>query len=887
MEFDSNQLQDAVPLNEQPEEPKTMPKPINERHGFDKWGSLLVLSLALAIIVIDTTILNVAFSTILKDLHTTIESMQWVITAYALMLAAFTITGGRLGDIFGRKKMFVTGAIIFAIGSLISSLSHNVTTLILGEAIIEGIGAALMLPATSSLLVTNYEGKDRAIAFGVWGGIAGASAALGPLLGGYLTTNYSWRWGFRVNIVVVLLLLAGSYLIHETVQAVKKTTLDIGGVILSASGLFSIVFGIIKASDFGWIDSKQPFHLFGHVINLGQFSPTPIFIILGIIIMTGFYFWELRVTRTGGVPLINMDVFKNKTFVAGISTLGLMTLGMTGIFFTLPVFLQSVRGFSALHTGVALLPMPLMLLVGSPFAVYLSHKFQPKYLIATGILISSLAALWLRSVINVNLEIPQLIAPLGLYGFGLGLGLSQINNITLSAVPNSEAGEASGISNTMRQLGSTLGSAIIGAVLISVLTLNLHTGIQSSTVIPDQARNGIDKAAAAQVNAIEFGSSVSLGPNASQSVKSEIVKIANQATTTATKTTLLYTAGFAFLAFLGSFTLPRRKFLIGQEHLAEADEKVNTTTTMPSNIVKQSGRMSIDEALAATTRPEIIPTEIIQEQELPVVASTAAPRIVPVPAPSPAVVRETVVRTLHPVQPVIVTEENRKYGPAIAAGIFALLIAAAAGLFGGYEWGVKNEQTKIASNSNAQPGALYTILNQPVLDDSQTQPLSSADSSDKQHSQVLGSSITAPAERDSVPAPTPVQKPVAVAAQSAFKTYNYAGASLLITVPTSWTISQADNDGTILKIYDATQAFRGQIFIQAGVNETLNQKQTELEANPQVTSLSTTTFHGIPAFSYFQNGISGRNIILEYKGSLYTFSQGAEQEAGGYSLRFY
>src|SRR4051812_27480719 len=166
---------------------------------FRKWGGLLVLSLALAIIIIDTTILNVSLKNIIGDLHTDIQSIQWVITIYALILAAFTITGGRLGDLFGRKKMFLLGAIIFAVGSFIASISHHITPLLIGEAIIEGFGASLMMPATASLLVSNFQGRDRAIAFGVWGGVASAAAALGPIVGGFLTSHYSWRWAFRIN----------------------------------------------------------------------------------------------------------------------------------------------------------------------------------------------------------------------------------------------------------------------------------------------------------------------------------------------------------------------------------------------------------------------------------------------------------------------------------------------------------------------------------------------------------------------------------------------------------------------------------------------------------------------------------------------------------------
>src|SRR5436853_1185763 len=180
-----------------------------------KWAPLLVLSLALAIIIIDTTLLNVSLSTLVRELHTTLQSLQWVISAYSLTLAALTVTGGRIGDLFGRKKMFRAGAIIFAAGSFIASISRNVPTLLIGESIIEGFGAALMMPATASLLVAKYRGHDRSIAFGIWGAVAAAASAIGPIVGGFLTTHYSWRWGFRINVGVVALLLAGSSILGD------------------------------------------------------------------------------------------------------------------------------------------------------------------------------------------------------------------------------------------------------------------------------------------------------------------------------------------------------------------------------------------------------------------------------------------------------------------------------------------------------------------------------------------------------------------------------------------------------------------------------------------------------------------------------------------------
>lgn len=232
-----------------------------------KWGGLIVLSLALAIIIIDTTLLNVSLRNIIADLNTDIQSLQWVITTYALTLAAFTITGGRLGDLFGRKKMFMLGATLFALGSFLASISHSVGILLVGESIIEGFGAALMMPATASLLLANFHGRERAIAFAIWGSVAGAASAVGPILGGWLTTSYSWRWGFRINIFVVIILLIGAALfIRESRDQEEKIELDLVGVGLSAVGLLFLVFGIIESADYGWWWAKKSSSLVAIII---------------------------------------------------------------------------------------------------------------------------------------------------------------------------------------------------------------------------------------------------------------------------------------------------------------------------------------------------------------------------------------------------------------------------------------------------------------------------------------------------------------------------------------------------------------------------------------------------------------------------------------------
>ncbi|HEX3131618.1 MAG TPA: MFS transporter [Thermoanaerobaculia bacterium] len=519
--------------------------------GLRKWGSLLVLSLALAIVIIDTTLLNVSLETLIRELNTTLQSLQWVISAYSLTLAALTVTGGRLGDLFGRKRMFKLGAILFAVGSFIASISQSVPTLILGESIIEGIGAAMMMPATASLLMAKYRGHDRAIAFGIWGGVAAAASAIGPILGGFLTTHFSWRWGFRINVGVVAILLLGSVVIGDEPVTGRKT-IDWLGVLLSAVGLLSIVFGIIESSSYGWIHATRPF-----VIPLGGLSFVPFAILFGILILAVFAWWEVRVERRGGTPIVSMKIFRNRTFVAGASVTGTMMLAQNGIIFSLPVFLQSVRNLDAFHTGLTLLPMPALLFVVSPSAAVLSKKIPAKRLVQAGLIVNVVALLALYGALGVNTPLVYLIPGLALYGIGLGLVLSQINNLTLSSVAVEEAGEASGVTNTFRQIGSALGAAILGAVLLTSIMGSLEEAVASSPRIPGPDKPRIETTLRRQASNLAFGGEA-LFDQLPPGTRGEMSEARRAATVEGNRKALLYGAGFVLLGLLVSTRLPLR-----------------------------------------------------------------------------------------------------------------------------------------------------------------------------------------------------------------------------------------------------------------------------------------------------------------------------------------
>lgn len=528
---------------------------------FTKWTPLFVMGLAVVIIVLDTTLLNVSLGTIVRELDTTIQSLQWVIAAYSLTLAALTIVGGRLGDLFGRKRMFITGAIIFAFGSFIASISQGVGTLIIGESVIEGIGAALMMPATASLLISTYRGRDRAIALGVWGGMAAAGSAIGPVLGGYLTSHYSWRWGFRINIIVVALLLIGSMIVRESRDKEEDPTIDWGGIFLSSFGLLSGVFAIIESATYGWWISKGTFSFMGHAVSFGQLSIVPVSIAISIVLLTAFYFWEQHVVRQHRTPLVNMRLFRNSQFTSGALLTAILSVGQIGLIFGLPVFLQGVRGLDALHTGYALLPMSIALFIMAPMGGFFAHKFMPRHIVQVGIGINILGLILLHSTLSVHATVAQLIVPLSIYGAGMGLCYSQLSNISLSAVSVNEAGEASGVNSTLRQIGSSLGTAIIGSILIASLASNLKTGIATSDIISKDSRQSVAEQISEQSSAVEFGGQLHTSTPLTAEEETEIKTISNQSTVAATRQALVFTIGFTALALLSSLQLPKTKDL--------------------------------------------------------------------------------------------------------------------------------------------------------------------------------------------------------------------------------------------------------------------------------------------------------------------------------------
>jgi MFS family permease len=456
-------------------------------NGIKKWIPLMVLSTAIGIVTMDMTITNVSLNAIIADLHTNLRSFQWMVTGYSLILAAFTITGGRLGDLFGRKRLFIIGAILFSLGSLIAAISQHAWTMLLGIAAVEGVGAALMLPASSALVLTTYtDRKDRAIAFGVYAGMAGVMASIGPLLGGYLTTHYTWRWAYLINPFIVLLLLWGVRLVRESRETDHKPTLDLPSVALSVLFLASIVFGIIESSAYGWFTAKQDFMLWGHALTVGGISVVAWALMLGTVLLGIFLARQRSLEKQGVMPLVSTKLLTNRQFMSGTTTGLILTAMQFGVIFVTFVFLQVARGYTAFSAGLGGISLPLSILVFAPLGGVLMGvaKMPAKWLIQAGIVMSMAGIWWFYQVAGVATTGGQLLPALAVFGAGFGLTLAPIATLTLSAVSLQEGGEATGVNNTFREVGSSFGQALLGAVLIAGFIGSFAASMHSNKVLP-------------------------------------------------------------------------------------------------------------------------------------------------------------------------------------------------------------------------------------------------------------------------------------------------------------------------------------------------------------------------------------------------------------------
>jgi MFS family permease len=468
-------------------------------HGTEasSWLALVILSAAQFVMVLDSSVMNVSISQIVADLDTTIQGVQLAITAYTLVMAALMLAGAKLGDILGRDRAFALGLAIYGLGSLTTALSPSLAVLLIGWSLVEGLGACLVVPAIVSLVAATYSGKQRALAFGVIGGVAGAAVAVGPLIGGWVTTEFSWRYVFAGEVVIVLLiLLVRRRRMGHAPPVENPPHLDAIGVVLSALGLGLVVFAILKSSEWGLIDPRGALTIGGTEITPFGFSAVPFLIAAGFGCLAAFVRWEQRRERQGRDVLVDRSLLRIPPLRAGLQTLMMQQLILLGTFFVLPVYLQLVLGLDAFETGKRLFPMSVAMFIAALAGPRLAAGFAPKRVAQAGLVALTAAAVLLLSTIDVELDESTFAIALAVFGVGAGLLLSQLGNVIMSSVDQSKTNETGGLQGTAQNLGASLGTALIGAVLIGALTSGFTDRVAQNPAIPADVRAQVEQAAA-------------------------------------------------------------------------------------------------------------------------------------------------------------------------------------------------------------------------------------------------------------------------------------------------------------------------------------------------------------------------------------------------------
>jgi MFS family permease len=456
-----------------------------------KWLPMLILASAQFVMVLDSSVMNVAISQIVEDLDTTIQGVQTAITLYTLVMAAFMLLGAKLGDILGTNRAFAIGLAIYGLGSLTTALSPNLAVLLIGWSGVEGFGAVLVVPAIAALTAASYEGRERALAYALLGGIAAVAIAAGPLIGGWVTTEFTWRYVFAGETVVVILILLLRGQIARAPGAARRPQLDIVGVALSSAGLGLIVFAILRSSVWGFVQPRTPPTINGTEITPLGFSVVPFMVLGGLALLWAFTEWEQRRVRLGRDELLDTALLGISQLRAGLSTLVGQQLVLMGTFFVIPVYLQVVLGLDAFETGKRLLPLSVAMLVFALLGPRIAARRSPRTVAQIGLVAVSIGSFVMLATLDVKLNDTGFKVALGLIGAGAGLLASQLGNVIMSSVAPAKTGEAGGLQGTAQNLGSSLGTAIIGAVLLASLATGFSERITSNPDVPPAARETI------------------------------------------------------------------------------------------------------------------------------------------------------------------------------------------------------------------------------------------------------------------------------------------------------------------------------------------------------------------------------------------------------------
>jgi MFS family permease len=439
---------------------------------------LFTLASAQFLMTLDSSVMNVSIAQVAEDVGTTVTGIQTAITMYTLVMATLMITGGKVGQILGRKRAFAIGCVIYGAGSLTTALAPNLPVLLFGWSLLEGVGAALIMPAIVALVAANFGLTERPRAYGLVAAAGAIAVAAGPLIGGLLTTYASWRWVFAGEVIVVVGILLLTRRIQDT-PADPAARLDLWGTAFSAVGLGLIVYGVLRGGSWGFVHPKP-----GGPQILGL-SPVIWMIVIGGIVLRLFMAWENRRLSRGEGALLDPDMLKNRVLRGGLTSFSLQYLIQAGMFFTVPLYLSIALGLSAVQTGVRLLPLSITLLLAAVGIPKLFPNVSPRKVVRLGFVALLAGLLSLTGSLELGAGPEIVTVPMLLAGLGIGALASQLGSVTVSAVPDEQSAEIGGLQNTVTNLGASIGTALAGAILISSLTTSFLTGIAANPDVPE------------------------------------------------------------------------------------------------------------------------------------------------------------------------------------------------------------------------------------------------------------------------------------------------------------------------------------------------------------------------------------------------------------------
>ncbi|GEM32717.1 MFS transporter [Nocardia neocaledoniensis NBRC 108232] len=514
-----------------------------------RWLGLIAIALGVALIVVDTTIVNVIIPSIIEDLQTGSTEAQWIQESYAIVFAALLLVVGRIADIVGARRVFVAGVVVFGATSILAGLAPGGGLLVVAR-FLQGAGAAMILPTSLALLNATFTGKARGQAFAVWGSTIGAAAALGPLLGGWLAEHVSWRWAFGINVPLAVLIVIGVLACLAPSPKVAGR-LDVLGAVLSVAGLGLLAFGLVEGRTYGWISTVHPLGIGGLTWGSGP-SPVLVALVLSVLALAGFVVRQVLLRRGADADkaLMDLSLFRLTSFRNGNVATLIIGLGEFGIVAVMPLWLQFTLGYSAVQSGLALVPIAIGSFIASGASFGMAGKASPLNMVRLGLALEvvGLAALAFFAATDSSWWAISLI--LCVYGIGVGFATAQVTNVVLAEIPENDNGQASGIQSAFRQLGSALGIAVLTTVFFTTLSSQVDDDLTTTGLPPAQAQQ--------YAHAVTSSAGAAIEGFAAQPQTREVAEAGRTAMTAGITLGGYLAAGFVLIGLLATALIPAR-----------------------------------------------------------------------------------------------------------------------------------------------------------------------------------------------------------------------------------------------------------------------------------------------------------------------------------------